>query len=163
MPKKYYILGKQASVFWDPSTKFKVVSHDQDEPHEFDGKISKTMAKAIQAGHIIEVNAPQKAEAVKKTVAAKVTPKPNTTAPLDGKTDGKIGLEDEEDEDDEEELDDESEGREDNDEEAEEVAFVDMTDDQLVTYYETNYQVSKKDLTAFKKKTKEEKIAFLAE
>ena len=63
MPK-YYILGKDASVFWDPTTRTKIVSSDKSNPTEVTKPVSKRMALAIKHGHIVEVPAPVAGETV---------------------------------------------------------------------------------------------------
>jgi len=62
MPK-YFILGPQSSVFWDPTTRTKIVSSDKDNPTEVK-KMSKRMELAIAQKHIVEVPSPLAKESV---------------------------------------------------------------------------------------------------
>lgn len=58
MPK-YFVLGKDASIFNDASSQFTVTSTDKKNPNVFNGdEPSKRMAIAISHGHIVEVEAP---------------------------------------------------------------------------------------------------------
>lgn len=56
--KHYFILGKDASIFFDPKTECKVLSKDQSKPDEYTGVISPMMNLAIGAGHIVKLDAP---------------------------------------------------------------------------------------------------------
>lgn len=57
--KRYFVLGKEASIFYDPKTELKVLSHDQKNPDVYEKGITTGMMQlALGAGHIVELDAP---------------------------------------------------------------------------------------------------------
>lgn len=71
--KRYFILGKNASVFWDPKSRLKVTSSDPANPTPFEGALSNRVKLALHANHIVQVDEPEpKAE----VVATKKAPEP---------------------------------------------------------------------------------------
>lgn len=57
--KMYFVLGKEASIFWDPKAQLKVMSKDQSAPDVWEGEMmTKQMELAVQHGHIIKLDAP---------------------------------------------------------------------------------------------------------
>lgn len=145
--KSYFILGKNCSVFWDPSAKLKVVSKNAKQPDEFEGAWSKRIELAVKSGHIISVEEP---EPTAETVAPKTPSKPAEPAKVEA-----------EDEDDEDESSDEE--TEESEEETEGTDFEAMDDAQLQKYYEDTYDVTAKDKKAFAKMSKADKIKLLQE
>lgn len=59
---RYFVLGQGASTFWDPTTRTKVITHDEKNAVEFSGKMSKRLALALRNGHIKEVNKSRSAQ-----------------------------------------------------------------------------------------------------
>lgn len=118
---RYFVLGKEASIFWDPTLKLKVVSRDQTNPTRAEiSKFSKRLDQALKNGHVIELKAP--------------VPVPSTVQV-------------------EEEKNRVSKPK----------SITEMTDKELINHYKDNYQVSPKDLKAFKAMALEEKVKFLQE
>jgi len=60
--KRYFVLGKKASIFYDPSTRLKVTSSDKSKPAELEMLVSKRVKLALDKGHIIEIEGPQKGD-----------------------------------------------------------------------------------------------------
>jgi len=52
---RYFILGPSASVFWDPTSKLKVVSNDEANPDALHGNMTERIKLALKANHIQEV------------------------------------------------------------------------------------------------------------
>ena len=52
---KYFILGPSASVFWDPTSRLKVVSTDPENPDCLVGNVNKRIEAALKQNHIQEV------------------------------------------------------------------------------------------------------------
>ena len=60
---RYFILGKGCSIFFDPSSRLKVVSSKSSEPSEFKGgKNTKRMEIALKHSHIVELDGPGEEE-----------------------------------------------------------------------------------------------------
>lgn len=58
MDKRYFVLGKEASIFYDSAIGMMVRSKDKDAPDTFEGSLSKKADTALKHGHIVEVDAP---------------------------------------------------------------------------------------------------------
>lgn len=153
--KHYFILAPGASVFWDPTTQTKILATEAKHPDEYDGPISPRMDLALRGKHIIEVDEPEPSPEV---VTKKVKPSKAAPEPIE---DEEPDEEDEDDEDGEEEQDKEPE-----EEEADPADGVDLaakTDEELISFYKETYTVTPKDIKAFTKMTKEQKLKFLAD
>lgn len=130
---RYFILSKDASIFWDPSSKLKVVSSDEANPDAHDGQMTERIKIALKHNHIIEVK-------------------------LSGKKTVKALSKSQEDEVDK--NDDEDEG---NDVELTDRKLTEMTQEELIKYYTDTFEVSTEDLAKFKKLKQKAMVKFLEE
>jgi len=56
---RYFILGKEASIFFDPVVNFKVTTKDETAPEGYEGVPTKKMDVAVKHGHLVEVDGPE--------------------------------------------------------------------------------------------------------
>lgn len=56
--KRYFVLGKKASIFFDPVTRLKVTSTDTSEPDTSEAPLSRRTKMALEKGHIKELDGP---------------------------------------------------------------------------------------------------------
>lgn len=134
--KRYFILGPKASIFYCPKTTLKVLSTDKENPDVLEGVDSAAIKIALSNNHIQEIDAPVPASTGK------------AKAPAD----------DEDEDDEEEEEEDDATGTEETEE-----SLSKMDDDQLLAYYEKNFEATAKDVKKFKALDKAAKVKFLLE
>lgn len=144
-------LGPKASIFVDIRTKLEVIS--QEQPVEVT-RMSKRIKEAIAGGHLVEVANPTEAQKESANLFLEESQKdPNKilgltpATPDSGKTESKGG----------------KGGKTKSKPEPQGPKLEKMTDDQLVAYYNDNFEVTPEDLTTFKGLSREEKVAFLIE
>lgn len=65
--KRYFVLGKKASIFFDPVTRLKVTSTDTSKPDETEAPLSKRIKMALEAGHIKQLEGPTDAPQTENT------------------------------------------------------------------------------------------------
>jgi hypothetical protein len=80
--KRYFVLGKKASVFFDPVTRLKVTSTDTSKPDETDAPLSKRVKMALEAGHIKSLDGPTDAPETDTSEDKDDTPKELTVEAL---------------------------------------------------------------------------------
>lgn len=159
--KRYFILGAEASIFWDPTSQLKVLSRDAKSPDVHEGTVNSRIALAIKAGHIIEVDEPEPAgEEVKSSSKPAATSKPSKPSTSKSK---KLGITEDEDEEDDEDEDEDNEDDEKGLDDLTKEELLAKTDVELLKLYKKEFEVTTKDEKAFKAKSHEEKVAFLKE
>lgn len=121
------------SIFYDPSSKLKILSRDSANPDPvggFDGKETKKLLSALKNNHIKEVTGFDES----KRPSAKVeTPAPVEPAKTPSKDESPKTAED----------------------------FDKMTDEELLKYYKEEFETTKEERASFKAMSKEKKIEFL--
>lgn len=72
---RYFILGPNASVFWDPTSKLKVVSSDENAPDALHGNMTDRIKLALKANHIQEIKSfkPKKEEETGEAASTEAT------------------------------------------------------------------------------------------